>query len=40
MIDEDARKAAEVRQGILTKPPGALGKLEALAIQLAALQGR
>lgn len=40
MIDEDARAAAEARQRILTKPPGALGKLEALAIQLAALQGR
>lgn len=34
-----ARRAAEARQRILTKPPGALGQLEALAIRLAALQG-
>lgn len=34
-----ARRAAEARQRILTKPPGALGRLEALAIRLAALQG-
>ncbi len=38
--DEEARKAAEVRQGILTKPPGALGRLEEVAVRLAALQGR
>ena len=30
---------AEMRQANLTKPPGALGKLETCAIQLAALQG-
>lgn len=35
---EPARIAAEVRQRVLTKPPGALGRLEALAIRLAALQ--
>lgn len=34
-----ARRAASARQRILTKPPGALGRLEALAIRLAALQG-
>lgn len=34
-----ARRDAEARQRILTKPPGALGRLEALAIRLAALQG-
>ncbi len=37
--DEAAREAARKRQNSLTKPPGALGRLEALAIQLAALQG-
>ncbi len=31
--------AAEARQAILTKPPGALGRLEEIAIRLAALQG-
>jgi nicotinate-nucleotide--dimethylbenzimidazole phosphoribosyltransferase len=39
-LDESARSAAQARQGQLTKPPGALGKLEGLAIQLAAMQGR
>lgn len=38
-VDEAARLAAERRQRELTKPPGALGRLEALAIKLAALQG-
>ncbi len=37
--DTDARKAAEARQSRLTKPPGALGRLEEIAIRLAALQG-
>ncbi|MHB8741565.1 MAG: nicotinate-nucleotide--dimethylbenzimidazole phosphoribosyltransferase [Sulfuricaulis sp.] len=36
--NETMRRKAEARQQILTKPPGALGRLEALAIQLAALQ--
>ena len=35
----DTRRAAETRQSGLTKPPGALGRLEKVAIQLAALQG-
>ncbi|MBI3779237.1 MAG: nicotinate-nucleotide--dimethylbenzimidazole phosphoribosyltransferase [Gammaproteobacteria bacterium] len=35
---EARRREAEARQQILTKPPGALGRLEAMAIQLAALQ--
>ncbi|MCF6324422.1 MAG: nicotinate-nucleotide--dimethylbenzimidazole phosphoribosyltransferase [Gammaproteobacteria bacterium] len=38
--DENARQAAKLRQSQLTKPDGALGRLEAVAIQLAALQGR
>jgi nicotinate-nucleotide--dimethylbenzimidazole phosphoribosyltransferase len=38
-VDEKARCAAVERQRILTKPPGALGRLETAAIELAALQG-
>ncbi|GAB6042352.1 nicotinate-nucleotide--dimethylbenzimidazole phosphoribosyltransferase [Endothiovibrio diazotrophicus] len=38
--DEAMREAALARQGQLTKPPGSLGRLEALAVTLAALQGR
>ena len=38
-LDEQAREAALARQGQLTKPPGALGKLEQLAVTLAAQQG-
>jgi nicotinate-nucleotide--dimethylbenzimidazole phosphoribosyltransferase len=34
-----SRTAAEARQNILTKPPGSLGVLEALAVSLASLQG-
>ncbi len=37
--DTEARQSAEARQQELTKPPGALGRLEEVAIQLAALQG-
>lgn len=36
--DEASREAATQRQATLTKPPGSLGRLEALAIRLAALQ--
>ena len=38
--DRDAEQAARVRQTRLTKPPGALGRLEGVAIRLAGLQGR
>ncbi len=38
-LNETARTAALARQGQLTKPPGALGRLEDLAVQLAAWQG-
>lgn len=38
--DDAVMRAAEERQAALTKPPGALGALETLAIRLAALQGR
>lgn len=39
-LDEAAMAAARERQQQLTKPAGSLGQLEALAIQLAGLQGR
>lgn len=38
--DETMRAAATARQAQLTKPPGALGRLESCAIALAALQAR
>lgn len=37
--DDRARREAETRQTQLTKPPGALGRLEDVAIRLAAMQG-
>ena len=37
-ISQSHRDAALARQGELTKPPGALGRLETLAVELAALQ--
>ena len=39
-IDRDMQAAAAERQQQLTKPAGSLGQLEALAVQLAGLQGR
>jgi nicotinate-nucleotide--dimethylbenzimidazole phosphoribosyltransferase len=40
VVDQAAVAAAQARQAQLTKPPGALGGLEALVIRLAGLQGR
>lgn len=39
-LDETARAAAQARQTQLTKPAGSLGRLEEIAIQLAAMQGK
>jgi len=38
--DTGVREAAAARQSELTKPPGSLGRLETLAVELAALQRR
>ncbi|KAA0693473.1 nicotinate-nucleotide--dimethylbenzimidazole phosphoribosyltransferase [Halopseudomonas laoshanensis] len=38
-LDRDAMLEAQQRQSELTKPTGSLGQLEALAVQLAAMQG-
>ena len=38
--DADCAAAARERQNQLTKPPGSLGRLEQLAVRLAAMQGR
>ncbi len=37
-LDESARAVARLRQDNLTKPPGSLGRLERLAVHLAAMQ--
>lgn len=39
-VDQDSREEALARQQQLTKPTGSLGQLEAVAVQLAGLQGR
>ena len=39
-LDGDAVAAATARQGALTKPPGSLGRLESLSIQLAGILGQ
>lgn len=39
-LDEDCRARALEHQSRLTKPPGSLGRLEQLAVELAAQQGR
>ncbi|MFC1959826.1 nicotinate-nucleotide--dimethylbenzimidazole phosphoribosyltransferase [Chloroflexota bacterium] len=39
-IDKAIEQEAIARQGILTKPPGALGRLETLSIRLAGMTGR
>ncbi len=38
-LDLDAKSRAEARQATLTKPPGSLGRLEALSVQLAGIFG-
>lgn len=39
-LDKTIAQAALDRQGMLTKPPGALGRLEALSVRLAGMTGR
>jgi len=39
-LDEDAMAQARARQDTLTKPPGSLGRLEKLSVQLAGIQGK
>ncbi len=39
-FDQKTAQAAEVRQRELTKPPGSLGRLETLSIQLAGITGK
>lgn len=40
LIHPGAAEAARLRQGLLTKPPGSLGRLEEIAIWLAGWQGK
>src|SRR5690349_3575073 len=39
-LDRAAMEAARARQDRLTKPPGSLGRLERLAVQIAGITGR
>ena len=39
-LDEEAMNAARQRQAQLAKPPGSLGRLEALSVQLAGITGK
>ncbi|MFC2007266.1 nicotinate-nucleotide--dimethylbenzimidazole phosphoribosyltransferase [Chloroflexota bacterium] len=39
-LDKTAMEQARLRQDTLTKPPGSLGRLEELSIQLAGIQGK
>jgi len=39
-LDETARRAARLRQQVLTKPAGSLGRLEELSIQIAGITGQ
>src|SRR5437867_929092 len=39
-LDAQAMQQARARQDQLTKPPGSLGRLEALSIQLAGITGK
>ncbi|MFC2066922.1 nicotinate-nucleotide--dimethylbenzimidazole phosphoribosyltransferase [Chloroflexota bacterium] len=39
-LDKEAMTEAQSRQNMLTKPPGSLGRLEELSIQLAGIQGK
>ena len=38
-LDKEAMAKAISRQDALTKPPGSLGRLEELSVQLAGIQG-
>ena len=40
VLSREHAERAEARQACLTKPPGALGRLETLAVELAAMQAR
>ena len=39
-LNQEVQAAARARQDTLTKPPGSLGRLEELSIQLAAITGQ